>query len=753
MKKRLFWWLAACLVLTLSVSTTVWARSDNSDRVGFTEADAEYYMPDEVYGFFRPGVDFHLISVEIPDDLQPMVTFRLTDPKGAPLDASGVLTPGTISMYFMLDYVPQGEENVVPYCSGSAFCYDRGGTMEMQELGTYTYKFATVLPDDYDADAVHTLSSVARRRFNDPEFEFAGLESDYNDNDVYNFIPSGAEGSLETRDVVRTATCNRCHDPLAMHGGGRMREVRVCVHCHNPENLDDYALGPMVHRIHSSNEEEVGEITYPAILNDCEVCHTGGIPNGEMPLVANPNPAQTCDGVPRGVTTLSWADMGAVEVRLNAADGQLFANSPGAGSKETGRWVKDGQSFLLVDKATGETLGKTDAQLTVLGCNGVQPGTFRGEAGLEHTFWMTNPSRLACGGCHVNVNFDTGENHIGGPQADDELCGFCHQPDSGNEFDRSVRGAHTVEYKSDQLPGVLVTIKSITNTGPGQHPTVVFSLNSKNGPINPASMNRMLFTLVGPNEDFESYAQENVLGGLTPVGNDWSYTFAAAVPQNATGSFSVGVEGRRPVPFTDHEGTSNFNDQIDNFIVPVAVTDAEPMARRDVVDDAKCENCHANLELHGENRHNASGYCQTCHRPDATDEEVRLTGTNESIHFKYMVHKIHRGEDLQNGYVVYGYRSSIHDYGDVTFPGDLRDCEACHVNDSYKLPLPAGVLPTESPSTFITEMEPITASCLSCHDSLGAASHAEANTSEFGESCVACHGSGKEFDVAKVHAR
>ena len=179
------------------------------------------------------------------------------------------------------------------------------------------------------------------------------------------------------------------------------------------------------------------------------------------------------------------------------------------------------------------------------------------------------------------------------------------------------------------------------------------------------------------------------------------------------------------------------------------------MARRMVVDDAKCEACHSNLSLHGDNRKNATEYCQTCHMPAATDEEVRLEGDAEGIHFKYMIHKIHRGADLENlPYIVYGYRSSVHDYSDVHFPGDLRDCEACHVGDSYTLgAIPEDALPTHSPAAAIPDMEPITATCLSCHDSDSAASHALANSSDLGESCYTCHGDGKTYSVTRVHAR
>ena len=42
--------------------------------------------------------------------------------------------------------------------------------------------------------------------------------------------------------------------------------------------------------------------------------------------------------------------------------------------------------------------------------------------------WMNNPGIVACGACHDDVDFATGDGHLGGPQADDAGCAFCHQP-------------------------------------------------------------------------------------------------------------------------------------------------------------------------------------------------------------------------------------------------------------------------------------------------------------------------------------
>lgn len=749
MKNRLFWVLVTSLALLLGVTTVVSAKSEDTSRAGFTEADQEYYMTEDLYFLINPGVDFELIDFEIPGDLQPMVTFSLKSPNGHPLDREGIDTVGAIDTRFMLTYIPMGEENKVSYHERFR---DRGGVYTELEAGMYTYKFSTVLPADYQVDATHTLASTARRDLR--AFSDFGLER-YYDNDVYNFVPSGASEPMP-RDITSTATCNRCHDPLAEHGG-TYRQVQVCQQCHLPALVDDesglsYSFNAVIHRVHSNNEPELnGEVHYPAILNDCEVCHTGGTPTAEFPLVANPNPASSCDSTGLGMTELSWGDEGKVEVRLDSADGKLFAMSGGAGSQATGNWVRDGDSFFLVDGDNGDELQEVEVNTTVFGCAGNAPGTFRGEASMLHSNWTTRPQRAVCGGCHANIDWETGEGHAGGAQSNDDNCSTCHPADSGNEFDASVRGAHTVEYKSTELDGVLVKIVNIEFTAPTNRPKVTFSLSDKNGPLNPNELGRLRFSLSGPNDDFDFYAQETATNDLVQDGANWVYRFDAKLPADAMGSYSLGVEGRiNDVLLGNGE---EVEDQIQNFIMPFAVTDMAPTARRQIVDDATCEDCHSNLSLHGSNRHDASGYCQTCHMPDATDEDVRLEGLDESIHFKYMIHKLHRGADLQNGYVVYGYRSSVHDYSDVEFPGDLRNCESCHEEDTYGLPLPDGVLPTTSPNTLLNPMMPITSACLSCHDSDSAAVHADSNSSSLGEACETCHGDGKTYGVERVHAR
>jgi hypothetical protein len=775
MKKRLFWCLTASLVLLTSASSLVLAKSAVSENGGYTEADKEFYMTESELAFIRPGLEVDVLDVVIPADRQPEVTMMVTDPGGLPLDIDGVFTPGSIRMLMTLAYIPVGEEVYIAYTTRVASSditgesavqasYDSGGVYTQMAPGKYMYKFATVLPEDYEMDATTSLGVQARRTLTDFEL------GEYVDNELYHFIPSG-NGVPVPRDITTTATCNRCHDPLSLHGGWRY-EMGVCVLCHNqtqsidPDTMDSVDMPYMVHKIHMGDQlvngytiigyggsvHDYSHVEYPASREDCGVCHTGGTPTDDFPLVATPNPAPVCDGKGVSTTNISWGDQGHVKILVGETAKNLFGTSSGAGSKMSGHWNTDGLAWFLEEFDSGEELQRLDVYNTVFGCANNAPSTPRGEAGVQHTAWMTNPTRMNCGSCHDDIDFAEGIGHPA--QADDSSCAFCHKP-TGDEFGFSVAGAHTEVYKSAQQPGFLVDILSVEDTGPGQSPLVTFSMKTKFGQVDPATINRLRFSLSGPNDDFNFYVQENAPDTMVQSGANWTFRFAAALPDDAEGSFSLGVEGRTVGPIDQGgEEPESERDVMTNFIYPFAVTDTAVMSRREVVSDEKCESCHSHLSLHGGGRNDGGAYCQTCHQVWATDvDEAPEGATPQSIDFRYMIHKIHRGEDLVRGYDVYGHNGSFHPYGDKEYPGDLRNCDACHENDSYQLPLPVGTLPVTTPQDFWSPMMPETASCLSCHDSSAAAAHADLNTSDFGESCSVCHGVSSTFSVDKVHAR
>lgn len=772
MRMKLIWSLLVS-VACLCSATNLIAKTDAVDNGYYTTKDSEFYLTPEQLLFIRPGLVMEILNVEIPADLKTEVTFKLSDPAGLPLDRTGVYTPGPVSTSFILAYIPEGQTAYMSYTSrvqtspitgdsAEQASSDSGGSYTEVGEGTYIYKFGTAVPADYEMDATHTVGIYARRDLT--EFEL----DRYVSNELEHWVPSGMY-EPKPREIVTTETCNgRCHDPIAMHGGSR-QAVGLCILCHNPYQDIDPDTGNsvdmplMIHKVHMGANLENGyniigyrqsnhdysNVIYPAEIIECESCHTGGTPTEAMPLVAGPSTVPVCDMSGVGQTELSWGDLDNFEIHIGTADGPLFVAGAGEGSASTGKWVSEGTVFVLVDKASGDTIQEVTVNATTNGCVTNAAGTARGVAATDHTNWMTNPSRKSCGACHDSVNFETGEGHSGSNiiQTSDALCSRCHKP-TGEEFGRSVAGAHTPLYKSAQLPGPFVEFVDIMDTNPGDTPTVVFSLGTKNGPIHPGTLNRLRLVISGPNEDWSFYNMEDAKDAAVPMGENWAYTFTTPLPEDAAGSFTVSVEGRAVVDVDMGGEVDSERDYMHNPTMAFAVTDAVAVPRRVVVDDAKCESCHLNISLHGGNRRDVQ-YCNTCHMPSLLDITEPIP---ENVSMKWMIHKIHRGAELENGYVVIRSRGT-YDFSNIEFTGDLRNCDACHVNDSQQIPLPEGVLPTMTPAEWWDPTQPQAAACLSCHDGDDAQAHAYANTAFFGESCSTCHGEGKTYSVDKAHAR
>ena len=125
------------------------------------------------------------------------------------------------------------------------------------------------------------------------------------------------------------------------------------------------------------------------------------------------------------------------------------------------------------------------------------------------------------------------------------------------------------------------------------------------------------------------------------------------VPAKATGTYAIGVEGRRGSTLlagTAQQQTSEYG--AINKVVYFSVDGSKVTPRRQVVDVNKCNGCHSYLSLHGENR-NQIEMCVLCHNPSENDSSVRSAATTpsdknlppQSVNFALMVHKIHTGED------------------------------------------------------------------------------------------------------------
>ncbi len=425
--------------------------------------------------------------------------------------------------------------------------------------------------------------------------------------------------------------------------------------------------------------------------------------------------------------------------------------------------------------------------------------------------YKDNPTRAACGSCHDNIDFQSGDGHPN-VQLTDNNCSGCHVPDSGTEFDISVVGAHTVPLKSKSLPGVNFEIVSVTSNetsankvGPGQHAKVVYSIRTNSGAIiNPSDMGFLELTIAGPTDDYDiqdyngdgvlTPGEENILrefpaGGSTgPDANgNFTYVFNGMIPLDASGSYAIGLAGRIPRNVGGDGLVLNetVNEAGRNVVKYFPVTDTVAQMRRLVVDnsveDDYCTSCHGefsrDFSIHGNIRNNTE-YCVLCHNPSHDDIAVRpLVGgsaVTESINFRKMIHKIHTGEELNNKpYIIYGFGGSLHDFSEVLFPGATNDCESCHIKNTNALDPGKGILGPGIMSTLTRRftksgddnviqqtfsVEPVITVCTSCHDHLivnasgnGIMADGHLGGARNEDECVDCHIAGDPLGAQEVH--
>jgi OmcA/MtrC family decaheme c-type cytochrome len=421
--------------------------------------------------------------------------------------------------------------------------------------------------------------------------------------------------------------------------------------------------------------------------------------------------------------------------------------------------------------------------------------------GAQGDYWQRKPGVEACTSCHDDVSFvdppPAGMVRHAYSVTPQSPCNVCHGATTGvapvvaSHADPSFDTSHTT----------VVTIDPMDPVAPGTSPTFTFRVTVDGAPrdLSAAPLGQLRATLSGPNNDFSTYwtsgtstdpfVQATITGNgatgtLTPVdapNGVFSYTFPSTitVPAGATGSFTVGIEASL--------NSSNPRFPTVSPMRAFAVTDATAQPRRAVIDPDKCNGCHYDLTFHGGGRRGGA-YCVMCHNPEnANNDRIsRLEGSTvlaESVDFRVMIHKIHRGEELSQPYALGGFPSpsaanpvgSQHDFGETRYPRSRAECTACHLPGTYTLPAAEGrvgsilqeITCTENPlddgddyctspfwnvsQTF--RLPPETSVCTSCHDQPYVAVHAQLNSIGGAEACATCHGPGKAQDVAVVHAR
>ena len=693
-------------------------------KTHFTPHEKAYYADPSVVVYVQPGLLINIVSAKVASDGTISVDYKLTDPTGAALDQSGITTPGTIAPSFLAAYIPKGQAQYTSYITRTATAAtggatatqaaaDSGGTTQTVALGEYVYTFHTKAPTGFDPTATHRIGIYGSRNLTEWD-----LGTNYADA-TFDFVPAG--GTPAPRDVVRTVDCNACHGlpngmttstgsaGLAAHGGSR-RDVQLCIMCHQPQTSDP---------------------------------NTG-----------------------------------------NSLDMKVFIHKIHMGSSLPS--VMAGKPYQII----GFQNSVNDFSTVVYPADVRRCQTCHNPANqaAQTNVWLTTPSRAACGSCHDDVNFATGANHVNLPQADDSQCAQCHIPQGELEFDASILGAHTIPDQSKTIPGLNFTLTKVTNGAAGQKPTVTFTVKDNAG--NPIPMSKfatspasLSLTMAGPTSDYgytsfgsdvttPGYVTESV-AATASCGSDGTctYTFSHAVPAKATGTYTVGIEGRLSATLlagTVIQMTTNYGGK--NQVIYFSVDGTPVQPRRAVVALSNCNNCHAYLELHGSLRNNTE-YCVLCHNPSNTDASTRASATNpadkaappQGINFAMMVHKIHTGVNLATfgaTYIIVGFGGSHNDFSGVRFPAmgptgavqDTAECYVCHANGSESV-LPIGKNPVTDPQGLLNPAPATTSACTACHLNQSALAHAASNTDpKFGESCDICHGTNGQFSATQVHA-
>ncbi len=327
--------------------------------------------------------------------------------------------------------------------------------------------------------------------------------------------------------------------------------------------------------------------------------------------------------------------------------------------------VHTGQDLLVFED--GENHGDfTEVQIPqdIRNCNKCHKGP-------DGQNWNTRPSMEACGTCHTDVNFATGEGHatpLNLIQADNSLCAFCHVPSGTTIAIIDVHRTENVTPNNPLLPDGLSQfeyfIDNVTVDGAGVA-TVGFRIEQDGGPFD------LNTWVAGEGTTFTNRSLSFLLAWALPQDGvsapvDYTNTNSPAPPSSSNGngggdaaSVSLGglitdnlvtgtasgytaVLSSRPFPagatmravalqsymtqiIPDGDDLDLEPDEVGRHTPSVVTPVTGDAVRRVVVKSGYdsvtgqpfgCLECHETLELHGGSRVNNPQVCVMCHNPN-----------------------------------------------------------------------------------------------------------------------------------------
>ncbi len=662
-----------------------------------------------------PGLVFNLQSAGVDAAGTAVVRFQITDAAGLPLDREGLYTEGAVTSSFALAWLDQTS-------TGAPLQYTSYVTAT--ETDPSTGATATQAAADSGGSFVEVDASTGTYAYT------FGSAIAVADGTRTHTVGVWASRDFQGLHYVANATLDFLPAGGAVTVQRDVVETTGCNACHNPLSA------------HGGDRRDV---------KLCVLCHT----------------PQTSDAY-TGNT---------LDLKVMAHKIHMGADLPS---------VEGGGVYQLVgDMAHVDDFSAVAFPQEIQRCASCHDG-----AGQPDVWKTDAPTELVCGSCHDRTYFGAlpapsgFTAHTGGPQATEAQCSVCHPADAGLA---GISTVHLTPTTDPASPKLTLAIVGVSETAPGQTPQIVFTVQENGAPLDilATPLPELAVTVAGPTTDYATFWQQTIQGSgatgtlaVSGSAGTYRYTFPAAMPASATGTYAFGLEGYLLSSTGAELGALN-------PVAFAAVTDPAPVPRREVVDVAQCNGCHYQLSAHGGARQEVQ-YCAFCHNPNkANDQRVArfevAETTAQSVDFKVFIHKIHMGDALtQQPYVLGAYPppspsnpgGTPTDFGTVAYPGDRKACPACHAGATYLLPLGASVQPSlsevlacEDPSLNPLDYcvdrvvsaqvltPPTTAVCTACHDAVASVAHAQTNTTTSGaEACATCHGPGTAYDVQLVHA-
>lgn len=435
---------------------------------------------------------------------------------------------------------------------------------------------------------------------------------------ISSFVPAtpGVAPTL-VRDMTTTEACNDCHGKIGVttpHGG--RGDVKYCMMCHTSQR----AIGQ------TAATEVNGVFTGP--LYDVAPTNSRFDPNQVGKPVTN-----IVDGYASGdfVVMIHKIHMGSKLTKQAYNYAGVFYNNI--------VYPKDVRNCRQCHK------GDTTAELALA---------------PQANNWKTKPSRKVCGSCHDNINFATGANTKAGGvahaiQTSDANCAGCHgdadlvhmteiaTPNNPNtpaglvNFYYEVASASvdpvsnnlTVKFRIQQNVGSLTAAKTnvtlpLTGFTGGPSFLLAYYQNDADQPsaTNSADYNNLGVKAAQPKSVSIANIVDGTKGTLGTPDADGFYsaviTSANSFPVGAT-LRAVGLQGY----WTQSAGTNGIAASNARHALSAVKPVTGDAVRRDVVDSAKCGNCHEWFEGHGGNRvvgkdTVGQSICTLCHVPNLT---------------------------------------------------------------------------------------------------------------------------------------